>query len=144
MALPWCCGLQARPQPRAQIDQIPRVGGVAFDVAHLEAASAKIPISIPAHKPSRHDWIRVHPAMQITVGAIVLKDDRDEFYLVDPGMVPQLGDDVVLFTLSPFINRLNVLRLWPIRLPNPDGRQNEWHRTAAIAAAMAQRKWIRV
>ena len=115
-----------------------------LDPSHVEAISAKIPISIPAHKPSRHDWIRVHPTMQITVGAIVLKDDKDEFYVVTPEMVSQLGDDLVHFTLYPFVNRLNVLRLWPVRLPSPDGRVNEWHRTAAIAAGMAQRKWVRV
>ena len=115
-----------------------------LDPSHLEAVSAKIPISIPAHKPSRHDWIRVHPSMAISIGAIVLQDERDEFYVVVPEMASQLGDDLVHFTLYPFINRLNVLRLWPVKLPNPDGRVNEWHRTAAIAARVAQRKWIRV
>ena len=35
-------------------------------------------------------------------------------------------------------------RLWPIPLPDADGRQNEWHRTAAIAASLAVKTWLRV
>jgi hypothetical protein len=48
---------------------------------------------------------------------------------------------VTLFTA---INRQGVLYLWPVKLPPPDGRQMEWHRSAAEAAELAMDKWIRV
>src|SRR3954451_10070746 len=88
-------------------------------LSQLEATSAKIPISVPCHKPPRHDWIRVHQQLQIAVGAIVLKEDRDELYIVAPAMASAVGDDLTNFTLHPYIARSGVVRLWPVRLPSP-------------------------
>jgi len=48
---------------------------------------------------------------------------------------------VTLFTT---INRQGVLHLWPVKMPLPDGRQLEWHRSAAEAAERAMKKWVRV
>jgi hypothetical protein len=31
-----------------------------------------------------------------------------------------------------------------VKLPDPDGRHNEWHRSAAEAAERAKTKWLRV
>jgi hypothetical protein len=42
------------------------------------------------------------------------------------------------------VNRQGVLFLWPIRLPGPDGRVDEWSRTALEAAQMATKGWVRV
>src|SRR5262245_44330216 len=42
------------------------------------------------------------------------------------------------------INRQGVVFLWPVRLPGADGRQLEWHRSAAEAAEMAMKRWVRV
>jgi hypothetical protein len=42
------------------------------------------------------------------------------------------------------INRQGVIFLWPVRLPGSDGRQLEWHRSAAEAAEMAMKRWVRV
>jgi hypothetical protein len=104
---------------------------------------AKVPISIPVHKPPKHDWVRVHPHDSLAVAGIDIKEER-ELYLVDGCMMSALGAELVQCVLHPYINRLSVLRLWPVRLPAPDGRQNEWHRSAGIAAALAQEHWVRV
>jgi hypothetical protein len=37
-----------------------------------------------------------------------------------------------------------VLRLWPVRLPDIDGKEMDWHRTARTAAAQAINVWVRV
>ncbi len=110
---------------------------------HVEGVSAKVPISIPCSKPPKFDWIRVHPEMRLDVAAIDMKEER-EFYLVDAGMVADLGEAISFVTLYPYINRVGVIRLWPVRLPSPDGRQNVWQRSSAVAADLARRKWIRV
>ena len=34
--------------------------------------------------------------------------------------------------------------LWPIPLPGADGRENEWHRSARIAAGKAMEQWVRL
>jgi hypothetical protein len=113
--------------------------------AATDGVTAKLPITIPVGKPGKHDWIRVHPDMELPVSAIHLKEDRENgFYVIGRDMAGMLGAEASNFTLYPFVNRLGVLRLWPVALPDPDGRQNEWHRTAAVAAAMARKAWIRV
>jgi hypothetical protein len=47
-------------------------------------------------------------------------------------------------TLYLAISRQNILRLWPVKLPGPDGKHLEWYRSAAEAAEMAMEKWVRV
>jgi hypothetical protein len=37
-----------------------------------------------------------------------------------------------------------VLRLWPIRLPDNNGRLDAWNQSALKAAEIAKEKWIRV
>jgi hypothetical protein len=108
-----------------------------------EGIAAKVPISIPVQKPPKHDWVRVHPTDSLPVAAIDLKEER-ELYLINGPMAAALGAELIQVVLHPYVNRLGVLRLWPVRLPAPDGRQNEWHRSAAIAAAMARDSWVRV
>ena len=74
---------------------------------------------------------------------IEVKDDR-EVYLVTPAMAQALPGEFAAVTLLTAINRQGVLYLWPVKLPSPDGRQNEWHRSAAEAAERAMKKWVRV
>jgi hypothetical protein len=42
------------------------------------------------------------------------------------------------------INRAGVVFLWPVRLPDTDGRQLAWHQSAAEAAEMAVKSWVRI
>ena len=42
------------------------------------------------------------------------------------------------------MNRQGVPFLWPVRLPGPDGRRDEWSRTALEAADLARRGWVRI
>ena len=42
------------------------------------------------------------------------------------------------------ISRQGVLFLWPVRVPGPDGRTNDWWKSDAEAVELAQRKWVRV
>jgi len=36
------------------------------------------------------------------------------------------------------------MRLWPIRLPNPDGSDNPWFESARRVAVQAEREWVRM
>jgi len=40
------------------------------------------------------------------------------------------------------INRQGVTFLWPVKLPGPDGKINEWHRSAQEAAERAMTRWL--
>jgi hypothetical protein len=106
----------------------------------------KLLTSVPVRKPNKQDFVRVHqdPSYRLTPAAIIeLKADR-EVYLVLPAMAQQLPGEFSVATLYPTINRQGVLHLWPVKLPGSDGKHNEWHRSAAEAAELAMKKWVRV
>ena len=106
----------------------------------------KLLTTVPVRKPNRQDFVRVHPdpGFSLTPAAIIeVKEDR-EVYLVLPGMAQQLPGEFSVATLYLTINRQGVVHLWPVKLPTPDGKHNEWHRSAAEAAERAMEKWVRV
>ena len=77
------------------------------------------------------------------LASIVLKDDR-EVYLVHPQLLPELSGETVNQTFFTAINRQGVLFLWPVRIPDPDGRQLEWWVSAREGAEMAMTQWVRL
>ena len=106
----------------------------------------KLLTTVPVRKPNRQDFVRVHPdpKYRLTPAAIIeIKEDR-EVYLVTPDMAQALPGEFAAATLFTTINRQGTLHIWPVKLPTPDGRQNEWHRSAAEAAERAMKKWVRV
>jgi hypothetical protein len=106
----------------------------------------KLLTTVPVRKPNRQDFVRVHPdpKYRLTPAATIeVKEDR-EVYLITPGMAQALPGEFSLVTLFTTINRQGTLHLWPVKMPLPDGRQNEWHRSAAEAAERAMRRWVRV
>ena len=112
------------------------------------AASAgveRLLTTVPVRKPDRQWFVRVRPGEEwrLNAGVLVTEDDR-ETYLVDQSLVPELAGEVVPVILYTAINRQGVLFLWPARLPGPDGRELEWHRSAHEAAAHAEIGWVRV
>ena len=110
------------------------------------AGVKKLLTTVRVGKPGKQDFGRVHPdpAYRLTPVAIIeLKEDR-EVYLVPPEMAVELPGEFVVVTLYLVINRQGVLSLWPVKLPSPDGRHNEWHRSAAEAAERAMHRWLKV
>jgi hypothetical protein len=106
----------------------------------------KLLTTVPVRKPNRQDFVRVHPdpAYRLTPVAIIeVKEDR-EVYLVTQEMALTLPGEFSTATLYLAINRQGVLFLWTVKLPGPDGKHNEWHRSAAEGAERAMTKWVRV
>jgi hypothetical protein len=99
----------------------------------------KLLTTVPVRKPNRQDFVRANrdPNYRLTPAAIIeLKEDR-ETYLVTPTIASELPGEFGVATLYTTINRQGVLHLWPVKLPGPDGKHNEWHRSAAEAAERA-------
>ena len=94
----------------------------------------------------KHEFIRVHPHLEINVSAIELKEDSDGgIYLVAANMAAALSGEANAYVLRPYVNRAGVLRLWPLRLPDPDGKQNPWHRPPPRSPPSKRWEgWIRV
>jgi hypothetical protein len=106
----------------------------------------KLLTTVLVRKPNRQDFVRVHPdpAFRLTpAGTIEMKEER-EVFLVAPNMAQPLAGEYSTVTLFTTINRQGTLHIWPVKLPTPEGRQNEWHRSAAEAAERAMKKWVRV
>jgi hypothetical protein len=117
-----------------------------LDQSFVESAGVKkLLTTVPVRKPNPQDFVRVHPGPEYraALAVIELKDDR-EIYLVPPPIARDLPGEFAMTTIYAAINRQGVLFLWPVRLPPPDGRINEWHRSAAEAAELAMRAWVRV
>jgi hypothetical protein len=111
------------------------------------AGVKKVLTTVPVRKPSKEWFVRVHPdtAYQLQTCVVELKEDN-EVYLVDRPLWVHLVSESTFSPRALFtaINRQNVLFLWPIRLPGPDGKLDDWNRSALEAAALAQQKWVRV
>ena len=124
-----------------------------FDLASLRLSASftetagvtKLLTTVPARRPSPQEFVRVHPAAEYRAdfAMIDLKDDREDF-LVRPEILPELMGEVVFKTIFTAINRQGVVFLWPVRLPAPDDRKNEWARSAREAAEMAMSRWVRM
>jgi hypothetical protein len=122
------------------------VNALRLDQSFVETAGVKkLLTTIPVRRPNPQDFIRVHadPNYRATLALIELRDDR-EVYLLTPDIARQLPGEFVMATLFTTINRQGVVSLWPVKLPSPDGRVVEWHRSAAEAAELAMQKWIRM
>ena len=97
-------------------------------------------------KPSKQDFIRVHSSEDYRIsplGLIVTEDDS-EAYAVTPDLAPEVQGEMRFVTLYLYINRQEVAGLWPIVLPDENGKQNPWHKSAELAALQAMQRWTRV
>jgi hypothetical protein len=105
---------------------------------------------VPVRRPSKEWWVRVNdnPKFHFPTALIVLKEtgERGETYLVSADLWPRLQEESTFATYQLFtaITRQQEVFLWPIRLPGPDGKLDEWARTALDAALQAQSAWVRV
>jgi hypothetical protein len=110
-------------------------------------AVKKLLITIPVRKPSKETFVRTHPdpSYWLNTAVIELKEDR-EIYLVDPSLWQELATEATFAPklLVATVTRQGVLSLWPIRLPGPDGRIDDWNHSALQAAEEAKKSWVRV
>ncbi len=104
-------------------------------------------ITVPVRKPDKTWFVRTHPndAYRLQTAVIELKEDR-ETYLVAPALWPDLAAESTFSPRALFtaMNRQGVLFLWPSRMPGPDGKLDEWSRSALEGADRARGGWVRV
>ena len=138
----------AAPAPvdtTASVDSDFDLASLRLDQSFTTTGVKKLLRTIPVRRPGQQDFFRTHPDPNYrgNFGVVELKDER-EIYLVGGRVLPDLVGEYISVTIWTTISRQRVLRLWPIRLPDPDGRMNEWHVSAAAAAETALTKWVRV
>jgi hypothetical protein len=105
-------------------------------------------LSVPVGKPDKSWFVRVHPSEEyhLQTATIKLKTDRgNETYLIAPALWQELATEPTFKPelLATAISRQGVLFLWEANLPRPDGRVDEWTRTALEAMELATKRWVR-
>ena len=107
-------------------------------------------LRIPVRKPNKTWFVRVHPSedYRIETAVLELKDETEDVYWVVPQLHAELASmESALFTpraLYLAVSRAGNPFIWPIRLPGPDGRPNEWNLSSMDAANHAVKQWVRV
>jgi hypothetical protein len=112
---------------------------------HKQVGVQKALVRVPVRKPHKQEFIRVNPEPEyrLETGLLELKEDP-EFYLLDRDVRDQLPGDWTPVRLVTCITRQGVVFLWPLKLPDPDGRTNTWYETALAGADMATRQWAKL
>ena len=117
-----------------------------LDQSFVQTAGVKkLLTKVPVQKPDPQIFVRVHPGenYRTALAVIILKEDRETF-LLPPHIARELPGEFVMVMMRTVITRQGVTFLWPIRLPDPDGKINEWHQSAAEAAEHASKRWVRI
>jgi hypothetical protein len=124
-----------------------------FDLERLAlpqdfAATAQLKeplLTIPVRRPGKQEFVRVRAdaGYQADFSFIHLEEEN-ELYVVVPELRRQLAAELVFMTLFTAISAQGVLFLWPVRLPDPEGRGEEWRRSQREAAELATKKWLRM
>lgn len=102
--------------------------------------------TITARKPDRHNWFMVHPdadGYHFSTLVLDIKADR-ELYLIAPELRDELGVELVPRMIVPCITRQATIFLWPLALPDSNGRANSWTESALEAVRAAMEGWVRV
>lgn len=143
----------SKPEPTEANDHSGEGADKRFDPSSLRLAQnfsetvgvKKALTTVPVRKPTRQEFVRVHPEKEFRLETAVLelKEER-ETYLVDPKLWSELPGELTPKVLFTTINRQGVLTLWPVRMPGEDGRLDFWNQSALEAAEMAQSGWVRV
>ena len=105
----------------------------------------RVLVSVPVRKPNRQEFFRTHPEPDMTLAAAVLefKQDRQSF-IVSPELAPYLPGEAAAKLLIPALTNHGALVLWPIRLPDEQGRLDDWNAVALEVAERAKTKWVRL
>jgi hypothetical protein len=100
---------------------------------------------VQTRKPNRQEWFRVHPdpAMRLDTLLLEMRDERLT-YLVAPDIAPAIPGEAIAKTLYTAITRQGAVFVWPVRLPEEQGRLDEWNAVAHDAAQRAEARWIRL
>lgn len=107
--------------------------------------------TVPARRPTREEFVRVHPAAEYTLDTLVLElRDTREIYLIAPELHSDLATESTVSprrlhtAIAQSLTRQRTLFLWPVRLPREDGRTDSWCESILEIVDMAKTSWVRV
>jgi len=107
----------------------------------------KVIAHIPVGRPPKQRFFRVRPGDEWcdTLGLYERRSELgSETYIVHPTMYDSLLGEFSIYKVVLAITRQDNLYVWPIKLPDSDGRQNVWNATKMEGAEKAKTLWIRL
>jgi hypothetical protein len=134
-----------KPQPES-VDPFADLSKLRLSQTFAESVGTKkLLTTVPVRKPGKQEFVRVRsePEYRGAFAIIELKEDN-EYYLLMPDIAAAMPAEFRSMMLYTTINRQHSVTLWPVPLPESDGRTLEWHRSAHEAAERATRVWIRL
>jgi len=140
------------PQSSADHDE---AGAGAFDPEKLrlsqnfseEVGVKKFIATIPVKKPGNQMFFRAHPDPAYRLTTAVLEDQNDNqksTYLVAPGLWAELASEITPVMLVTCINLDGNIFLFPAKVPDATGRDNDWWMSKREGINLAQTKWVRM
>jgi hypothetical protein len=119
------------------------------DLPGVKRASAVGIVSINVGKtPGRNEFFRTHPEFRPVVPIVDLEIGMERhFFAVTDEMVEALasiGITVTNHTLYLTVTPRGAVRIVPIRHPDTEGSQNEYHRTKEIGLLAGIDEWVRL
>lgn len=134
-------GLSSPPQAKKM-----NVRSLALPQNFSEMAMVKKEVLIvPVRRPGTQQWFQPHPDpdWRLSVAVVEIKEDGEN-YIVAPNMQEELLGEWVPKVLVPCQTRQSTIMLWPVRLPDADGKHNSWHASALEIVDTYGGQWIRV
>jgi hypothetical protein len=111
----------------------------------VHVQTRKKAVSVPVQKPDRQHWISIHPSRLWRMPVGVLEDKANRrTYVVEPRIVPEVTEDLVPKLLVAYVTRQGTACLWPIRMPDEDGRIDTYNESALAIIEQYAGQWIRV
>jgi len=102
-------------------------------------------LTLDVTKPKKTWFFRVHPQSTYRDDFTVIEDEETRaIYLADPSLALDLGSIVTHKTIYTCVTRQGNFFLWPVKLPDSQGRLDRWNETAREAAELGIAKWISV
>ena len=100
---------------------------------------------VPVRKPSKQQFVRVHPSPEYRLNCAILKmEDDDRPFLVVPEMHKALGEEIKYVDLRLAIDRQGNFFLWPVPPTQNTGSENTWNVTQRDIANKAEHLWMRM
>jgi hypothetical protein len=121
------------------------LSSLRLDQSYMEATLGvrRVLNTVPVRKPNKQDFFRVHPDHSLDCYSVELKAEG-EIYFVTPELAQLIAEFCEPVRLRLCVTRQGVVFLWPIKLPRDDRRSDDWRRSAAEAAHLAESRWIRL
>lgn len=100
---------------------------------------------VPMMKPGRQTWFTVCPDGKGSRQMAVVEDkESHQFYILDPTLCDELAGEWSLRLVVLCQTRNGSNFLWPLKLPDCDGRSDSWSASAMEALSAGKGKWIRL